>query len=64
LFVRKVAFLKDTKLVIRTRKSKKERQCNGKKKKDRQYNGKKDRQYNGKNKYLLMTKENNLTFVS
>jgi TRAF3-interacting protein 1 len=37
--------------VIRSRKSKKDRQYNGQKKKDRQYNGqKKDRQYNGQKK--------------
>ena len=53
--------------VIRSRKSKKDRQyngqkkkdrqCNGKKKKDRQYNGqkKKDRQYNGQ----MKKKDNN-----
>jgi hypothetical protein len=43
----------DTKGVIRSSKSKKERQYNGEKRKDRQYNGekKKERQYNGeKNK--------------
>ena len=39
----------DTKAVIKSRTSKKDRQYNGQKKKDRQYNGqkKKDRQYNG-----------------
>ena len=41
-----------TKVVVRSCKSKKDRQYNGQKKKDRQYNGKKkkDRQYNGKKK--------------
>ena len=46
---------KDTKGVIRIRKSKKDRQYNGQKK-DRQYNGqKKDRQYNGQKKKDKMT---------
>jgi cation transport ATPase len=42
----------DTKGVIKIRKSKKDRQHNGKKKKDRQHNGqkKKDRQHNGQKK--------------
>ena len=42
----------DIKGVIRSRKSKKDWQCNGQKKKDWQYNGqrKKDWQYNGQKK--------------
>jgi hypothetical protein len=42
----------DTKGIIKIRKSKKDRQLNGKEKKDRQLNGKekKDRQLNGKEK--------------
>ena len=44
--------IKDTKGVIRIRKSKKERQHNGRKKKERQHNGrkKKERQHNGRKK--------------
>ena len=50
-------YLKIPKVVIKNRKSKKDRQHNGQKKKDRQCNGqkKKDRRYNGQKKKEKMT---------